>query len=258
MSLIIALMGPAGAGKSTVADYLVKSYGATRYSLMGPLKAFAKAIFDFTDQQLYGTQAQKEAPDPRYCGKSARWFLQKLGTEGGRATFGQDFWTKMCVDRIARDGHPLAVVDDTRFINEAQLIMGTELFRARRGVEHPTGELIFNAFGANPLSRTLTEDVGLTVKDLYLRTFDAGKKVFGQGFWSRMQEDEDPYVSAVPGVVVKLWPTSKNSSDDGTHSSESEWRLAPFDYEVRPERFGLEELYKNADEIMSLLGKETA
>ena len=122
MTVIIGLMGPAGAGKSSVADYLVEKYGAKRYSFAGPLKQFAMNALGFAHEQCWGTQAQKEAPDPRYGGKSARWFLQRLGTEGGRKTFGEDFWTRMCLEQIKRDAHPLAVIDDARFINEAEAI----------------------------------------------------------------------------------------------------------------------------------------
>lgn len=115
-------MGPAGAGKSSVADYLVEKYGAKRYSFAGPLKQMVGRALEFTDEQLYGTQAQKEAPDPRYGGKSARWFLQRIGTEGCRNTFGQDFWTKQAIAMIEREAPTLAVIDDARFVNEAAAV----------------------------------------------------------------------------------------------------------------------------------------
>lgn len=118
MTVIIGLLGPAGSGKSTVAQHLVEKYGAKRYSLAAPLKEIAKRAFDFTDEQVRGTQEQKEAPDPRYGGKSARWFLQRLGTEGIRAVLGGDFWIKHCLETIERESPAIAVVDDLRFDNE--------------------------------------------------------------------------------------------------------------------------------------------
>lgn len=119
--MIIAIMGPAGSGKSTAAQHLVEKYGAIRYSFAGPLKELAKRTLDLSDAQCYGTQAEKEAIDPRY-GFSARWFLQRLGTEGARVTFGSDFWTRMLIDKIKRENPPLAVIDDARFVNEATAI----------------------------------------------------------------------------------------------------------------------------------------
>lgn len=127
---IIALMGPAGSGKSTAADLLVEEFGARRYSFAAPLKQLAQRTLMFSDAQMYGTQAEKEATDPRY-GFSARWFLQRLGTEGGRATFGDSFWTDMALAAIRRDAPALAVIDDCRFANEANAVIaaGGEVWR---------------------------------------------------------------------------------------------------------------------------------
>lgn len=122
LTAVVALIGPAGAGKSTVANYLVKKYGAQRYSFAEPLKEVAKRTLGFTEQQMYGTQEEKEAKDPRY-GFSPRWFLQRLGTDGCRAVFGQDFWTKMCLDIIYRQNPALAVIEDCRFIDEAEMVL---------------------------------------------------------------------------------------------------------------------------------------
>lgn len=122
---VIALAGPAGSGKSTVADYLVEKYGAARTSFARPLKEMVKHALDFTDEQVYGTQEQKEAIDPRY-GHSPRWFLQRIGTEGCRRTFGDYFWTRQCIDGIVRTNQNLTVIEDCRFINEADEIIDSE------------------------------------------------------------------------------------------------------------------------------------
>lgn len=134
-TIIIGLLGPAGAGKSSIAKYLVEHYGAKVYSLAGPLKEIAKRTLDFSDEQLYGTQEQKEAIDPRY-GFSCRSFLQRLGTEGCRAVLGDDVWTKACLDKIERERPPVAVIDDVRFKNEAALISGRRCWLPSLGYDH--------------------------------------------------------------------------------------------------------------------------
>ncbi len=122
LPVVIALCGPAGSGKSTVANYLVEKYGAQRFGFATPLKEMVKRALDFTAEQVYGTQEQKEAIDPRYL-HSARWFMQRIGTEGCRAVFGEDFWTKQALDAIYRVNPRLAVIEDCRFAGEATAVL---------------------------------------------------------------------------------------------------------------------------------------
>lgn len=129
MTLILGLMGAAGSGKSTVAQYLAERYGAKRYSFADPLKELVMRSFDLSREQCYGTQAQKEAVDPRY-NVSPRWLLQRIGTEGARATFGDNFWTDALLRKISADGPAFAVVEDARFVNEAVAIRA---FKSRHG-----------------------------------------------------------------------------------------------------------------------------
>lgn len=132
----IALVGPAGSGKSTAAAYLVERYGARRYSFAAPLKEIARRALNLTSAQVYGSQADKETVDPRY-GFTPRWFLQRLGTEGVRSVLGDDFWCHATLDLIAREGHSLAVIEDARFTNECALVRQLSVhvsYGARRGL----------------------------------------------------------------------------------------------------------------------------
>lgn len=114
---IIGLLGPAGSGKSVVGQLLVQKYGAVKYSFAFPLKEIVRRAFDLTDDQVFGSQAEKEKVDPRY-NVSARWLMQRLGTEGIRAVLGEDFWWKNCLERIRSDKPEIAVIEDFRFLNE--------------------------------------------------------------------------------------------------------------------------------------------
>jgi energy-coupling factor transporter ATP-binding protein EcfA2 len=122
VTTIIALCGPAGAGKTTVASHLVGIYGAKRYSFATPLKEMVRLALDLSYDQVYGTQEQKEAEDPRY-NRSPRWLLQRIGTEGCRAVFGDDFFVKQTLALIARDNAPLAVIEDLRFNIESKAVL---------------------------------------------------------------------------------------------------------------------------------------
>lgn len=120
---ILGLLARAGHGKTTVAQHLVANHGAEVQSLAGPLKRAAQRVFGFTDEQVWG--AQKEAVDPRY-GFSPRWLLQRLGTEGLRAEFGDDIHARALLRGLRQrppEGPPrLVVVDDVRFPNDAHFI----------------------------------------------------------------------------------------------------------------------------------------
>jgi hypothetical protein len=127
MPHIVALLAKAGHGKTTIAKHLEETYGTKTISLAGPLKRAAKAVMDFSDAQLWGSQADKEAIDPRY-GFSARTFLQRLGTDGLRTFFGPDVHVDALLRNIAEEGlqsasHPTYVIDDVRFPNEVAAVV---------------------------------------------------------------------------------------------------------------------------------------
>ena len=139
--MIIGLCGQAGAGKSTVADFLVKNHGFVSVALADPLKRICREVFDFSDEQLWGPSSERNKPDERYprqvpchwsraegsepftcqyCGErtedavemmeracpargllTPRYALQQLGTEWGRSCY-PDIWVEYAL-RVAQE-----------------------------------------------------------------------------------------------------------------------------------------------------------
>lgn len=64
--MIIGLCGLAGSGKDTVADSLVLGHGYVKLAFADLMKRFCKEVFDFTDEQLWGTSERRNEPDERF------------------------------------------------------------------------------------------------------------------------------------------------------------------------------------------------
>ena len=161
---IIGISGFAGSGKDTVADMMVNQHphsysqsGVIKISLADPIKRFARDVWGFTDDQLWGSSEHRNAPDKRYMiGKildqdeyiesylTPRKVLQHVGTEGCRA-IDPDVWIRYMI-RVAKTllteyGYTYSpqqglifqdasfkakavVTADVRFLNEMQHIRG--------------------------------------------------------------------------------------------------------------------------------------
>lgn len=182
---IIGMLGPAGSGKSEISNYLVAKYGAKKYSFAYPLKEIVRRAFDLSDDQVFGSQAEKERVDPRY-NVSARWLMQRIGTEGVREVLGPDFWWKNCLERLQDEKPELAVIEDFRFINEVE------------------------------------------------------------GFL-KLNDGVDPKYP-----VVNIWriehPAERETEADQNHQSEAEWSKCQYTNLVKPEEYGLVELYFAVDQ----------
>lgn len=64
--MIVGISGRANSGKDTVANYLVNQYKFTKIALADPLKRFVMEVFDFSEEQLWGSSEKREEPDKRY------------------------------------------------------------------------------------------------------------------------------------------------------------------------------------------------
>lgn len=80
MTKLIGLLAEKGHGKDTVAEYLVNNHDFTTTWFAKPIKLAAMHLFDFSHDQVFGTQEQKETVDERW-GVSPREVLQVMGTE---------------------------------------------------------------------------------------------------------------------------------------------------------------------------------
>jgi hypothetical protein len=124
--MIIGISGYAQAGKDSLGDALVRQCGFEKASFATPMKLMAEAIDPLVgcSRRLSdllregGWERAKKEPE-------VRQFLQRLGTEGGRDIFGQDFWVEHTLNLY--EFSPRLVICDVRFRNEAEAI------RARGG-----------------------------------------------------------------------------------------------------------------------------
>lgn len=128
---LIGLAGPAGSGKDSVAEVLVKHHGYTSISFAAPLKKMLEVLgVDMTDR------SKKELPHPVF-GKSPRQMAQTLGTEWMRNCVNVDGWTLLLEHTLARYSTTSFVITDVRFPNEVALVkrrFGEMWFIARPGV----------------------------------------------------------------------------------------------------------------------------
>ncbi len=126
---IIGLVGRAGSGKSFAAQWFCQYRNAELQKLAGPLKDMCRAI-GMTEDMIEGEL--KEQPVNILCGKTPRYVMQTLGTEWGRDTIDEDFWTTLWANRVHSTKRDV-VCDDVRFPNEARIVqqLGGFLIRIR-------------------------------------------------------------------------------------------------------------------------------
>jgi dephospho-CoA kinase len=96
----IAFTGRMGTGKSSVADFLVKSFGFKRYSFAAKLKEIASDLFGMNTKD--------------------RLLLQTLGTKIREVE--QDSWANFVVKQIEAETPLRATIDDMRYLNEARIL----------------------------------------------------------------------------------------------------------------------------------------
>lgn len=117
--ILIGLTGKARSGKDTVAAYLEERYNTHTLSFAAPIKAMTCELLDITLSELEKCKDEKFSS----IGCSPRRVMQTLGTDWGRAIFGNDIWIKMLQHQIDdTPPHIPLVISDVRFENEAEMI----------------------------------------------------------------------------------------------------------------------------------------
>lgn len=136
----IAIMGEIGHGKSTVAEYLCKTYNYTEYAFAFPLKEGLRILFSLSHEQLYGNK--KHEVDSRW-NVSPRYLLQCIGTDLFRNNISRYFpaltghkniWISNFVFWFKEHATSRVVISDCRFEDEVDLlsVLKFQIYRIHR------------------------------------------------------------------------------------------------------------------------------
>jgi hypothetical protein len=141
--MIIGICGLIGAGKDTIADYLVNVHEFRRESFAGTLKDAVAAVLGWDRVMLEGrsrhSRAWREQPDAWWSERlgqeiTPRWVLQYWGTEVCRRGFHDAIWIASLENKL-RATTDNVVISDCRFPNEISAIRAQDgyVIRVVRG-----------------------------------------------------------------------------------------------------------------------------
>ena len=133
--MLIGVNGFKGAGKDTIADYLVAKHNFRKISFADPLKDLVCKMLEINREDL--ERYKNIDVDVQFRGRpiTFRKFLQNLG-DGARDVFGGDFWIEQAIEKISPGHH--YVFSDARYDNELLAIRGYDGYNIqviRPGVE---------------------------------------------------------------------------------------------------------------------------
>jgi hypothetical protein len=144
--MIIGICGLIGAGKDTIADYLVNIHQYRRESFANSLKDAIAQVFGWDRTMLEGrtkhSREWREQVDPWWATRlnipelTPRWVLQHLGTNVLRTAFHDDIWIASLENKLRNTADDV-VITDCRFPNEIKAIReaGGKVIRVIRGPE---------------------------------------------------------------------------------------------------------------------------
>jgi len=158
--MIIGVCGLIGAGKDTIADYLVNIHHFRRESFANSLKDAVSAVFGWDRDMLEGrtrsSREWREQVDPWWAERldmpnlTPRWVLQYWGTEVCRKGFSDNIWVASLESRLRKTTDDI-VISDCRFPNEIDAIKraGGIVVRVQRGPDPEWWEHAVN-YNAGP------------------------------------------------------------------------------------------------------------
>jgi len=141
---LIGLTGPAGCGKTTLANILIEDHEFTRVKFADPLKDMLRAMYrntgmspDDIERRLEGDLKEVKCD---IIGCTPRWAMQTLGTDWGRKLINENLWLNLTIAVLAdMPDDARIVIDDVRFDNEAQVVSlyggRTYMITGRGGIE---------------------------------------------------------------------------------------------------------------------------
>jgi hypothetical protein len=97
-----------------------RNISVVRMAFADPIKDIALHLLGMPKTVSYGTQADKE--NYKYYGKSARHWLQWIGTEVARNQVHPDTWIHRFVDRAVCSDAQVITGSDCRFRNEIEVM----------------------------------------------------------------------------------------------------------------------------------------
>ena len=177
----IALYGPAGCGKDTVAQILHRQFGYHRVAFADPVRQALRALDPLIPLEGHSpTESVRLTEVVDWMGweeakrahPEVRMLLQRFGTDAIR-TLDPDFWVSLAANEVSWTSGPV-VFTDTRFINEVEMVKDLEgiVVRVERDV----------LAVAEHLSETSLDDV---VPDHTLHN-DGSKEELEDQVWSLM------------------------------------------------------------------------
>jgi hypothetical protein len=174
--MIIGVVGFIGAGKDTVADYLVNFYEFRRDSFAATLKDAVASVFGWDRELLEGrtksAREWREQVDPWWAERlnmpdlTPRWVLQYWGTEVCRRAFHDDIWIASLEHKLQASGDNI-VISDCRFPNEIASIRraGGQVIWVKRGELPIWYHLAVKANEGDVTSQKMLVDIGVHVSE---------------------------------------------------------------------------------------------